>query len=80
MLSLSVGAKWNFAGGKGTLSCFYNDIFNSSISEMVMDYKGQNLVHKSNMYTRSFMLSLVYRFGDYKKKETKEVDTSRFGH
>jgi hypothetical protein len=31
-------------------------------------------------YTRNFTLSLVYRFGGYKKKETKEVDTSRFGH
>ena len=80
MWSLSAGAKWNFAGGKGTLSCFYNDIFNSTLSEMMMDYKGQYLVHKNNMYTRNFTLSLVYRFGGYKKKEAKEVDTSRFGH
>ena len=80
MWSLSAGAKWNFADGKGTLSCFYNDIFNSTIGKMVMDYKGQNLVHWNNMYTRNFTLSLVYRFGGYKKKEGKEVDTSRFGH
>ncbi|MBQ5895917.1 MAG: outer membrane beta-barrel protein [Bacteroidaceae bacterium] len=80
MWSLSAGAKWNFAGGKGTLSCFYNDIFNSTLGEMVMDYKGQNLVHKNNMYTRNFTISLVYRFGGYRKKEAKEVDTSRFGH
>ena len=80
MWSLSAGAKWNFAGGKGTLSCFYNDIFNSTLGEMGMDYKGQYLVHKNNMYTRNFTLSLVYRFGGYRKKETKEVDMSRFGH
>ena len=80
MWSLSAGAKWNFAGGKGTLSCFYNDFFNSTISEMGMDYKGQYIVHKNNMYTRNFTLSLVYRFGGYRKKEAKEVDTSRFGH
>ena len=80
MWSLSAGAKWNFAGGKGTLSCFYNDIFNSTLGEMVMDYKGQNLVHKNNMYTRHLTLSIVYRFGGYRKKDTKEVDVSRFGH
>ena len=45
-----------------------------------MDYKGQYIVHKNNMYTRNLTLSLVYRFGGYRKKEAKEVDTSRFGH
>ena len=80
MWSLSAGAKWNFAGGKGTLSCFYNDIFNSTLNEMVMDYKDQNLVLKNNLYTRNFTVSLVYRFGGYKKKEGGNVDLSRFGH
>ena len=80
MCSLSAGVKWNFAGGKGTFSCFYNDIFNSTLGEMVMDYKGQNLMLKNNLYTRKFTLSLVYRFGGYKKKEGGDVDVSRFGH
>lgn len=80
MWQVSAGAKWNFAGGKGTLSCFYNDIFNSTLSKMKMDFKGQHVEQGNNMYTRNFTLSLTYRFGGYKKKETKEVDTSRFGH
>ena len=80
MWQVSAGAKWNFAGGKGTLSCFYNDIFNSTIGKMTMDYKGQYLVEDNNMYTRNFTLSLTYRFGGYKKKDSKGVDTSRFGH
>lgn len=80
MWQVSAGAKWNFAGGKGTLGCFYNDIFNSTIGKMTMDYKGQYLVEDNNMYTRNFTLSLTYRFGGYKKKDSKGVDTSRFGH
>ena len=80
MWQLSAGAKWNFAGGKGTLSCFYNDIFNSTMSDMKMDFQGQYLEQGNNLFTRNFTLSLVYRFGGYKKKEGKEVDTSRFGH
>lgn len=80
MWQVSVGAKWNFAGGKGTLSCYYNDIFNSTMSKMKMDFKGQHLQQDNNLFTRNFNISLSYRFGGYKKKETKEIDTSRFGH
>lgn len=80
MWSVSAGAKWNFAKGKGTLSCYYNDIFNSTIGDMRMNYKGQNLLNRNDYHTRNFTLSVIYRFGGYKKKEGKEVDISRFGH
>ena len=80
MWSVSAGAKWNFAKGKGTLSCYYNDIFNSTIGDMKMNFKGQNLINRNDFHTRNLTLSVVYRFGGYKKKESKAVDTSRFGH
>lgn len=80
MWSLSAGVKWNFAGGKGTASCFLNDIFNSTIGDMRMNYKGQNLLNRNDFHTRSLTLSLVYRFGGYRKQENRAVDTSRFGH
>lgn len=80
MWRVSAGAKWNFAKGKGTLSCFYNDIFNSTIGDMKMNYKGQNLLNRNDFHSRNFTLSVAYRFGGYKQKESKEVDTSRFGH
>lgn len=80
MWSVSAGAKWNFAKGKGTISCYYNDIFNSTIGDMKMNYKGQNLINRNNFHTRNFTLGVTYRFGGYKKKEEKAVDTSRFGH
>ena len=80
MWSVSAGAKWNFAGGKGTASLFMKDIFNSTIGDMKMDYKGQNLLNRNNFHTRMLTISVVYRFGGYKKREEKGVDTSRFGH
>ena len=80
MWSVSAGVKWSFAKGNGTLSCYYNDIFNSTIGDMKMNYKGQNLVNRNDFHTRNFALSVTYRFGGYKKKENKAVDTSRFGH
>ncbi len=80
MWRVSAGAKWNFAKGKGTLSCYYNDIFNSTIGDMKMNYRGQHLINKNDFHLRNFTLSIAYRFGGYKKKEEKKVDTSRFGH
>lgn len=80
MWSISAGAKWNFAKGKGTLSCYYNDIFDSTMGDMKMKYKGQDLINRNNFRTRNFSLSIAYRFGGYKKKDNKTVDTSRFGH
>ena len=80
MWSVSAGAKWNFAGGNGTLACYYNDIFNSTIGDMRMNYKGQNLLNRNDFHSRNFTLSLTYRFGGYRKQESKAVDTSRFGH
>ncbi|MBR4066450.1 MAG: TonB-dependent receptor family protein [Bacteroidaceae bacterium] len=80
MWSLSAGAKWNFAKGNGTISCYCNDIFNSTIGDMKMNYKGQNLINRNNFHTRNLTLALTYRFGGYKKKDGKTVDTSRFGH
>jgi len=42
-------------------------------------FKGQDLDMNSAFYSRAFTLNLSYRFGGYKKKNLKEVDTSRFG-
>lgn len=43
------------------------------------DYMGQKSSLDATRDTRFFSLSFLYRFGGYKEKERKEVDTSRFG-
>jgi hypothetical protein len=40
----------------------------------------QHLDMNTKSYMQSITLSFSYRFGGYKKKEVKEVDTSRFGN
>ena len=78
--SINVGMKWNFAKEKMSLSVNCNDIFNTSSPKLTLDYKGQNLIMDNSFYSRSVYVKLTYRFGGFKNKEAKEVDTSRFGH
>lgn len=78
--NLTAGMKWNFAKDKCTLTARCSDIFNSSMPDMKVRFKGQYLDMNSSFYTRTVSLNFTYRFGGYKKQEVKEVDTSRFGH
>ena len=48
-------------------------------SKTKVRFKGQDLDMNSAFYSQAFTLNLSYRFGGYKKKNLKEVDTSRFG-
>lgn len=77
--NITAGMKWKFAKDKFTLTMRCNDIFNSSTPKMKVRFKGQYLNMDSGFYTRSVTMNIAYRFGDYKKKESKKVDTSRFG-
>lgn len=77
---LDLGAKWKFAKDHLTLTCNLRDLFNTSGSRFSVDYKGQDYDLDKNLNTRSLIVKLSYRFGRYKEKTVKEVDTSRFGH
>ena len=63
--NLTAGLKWNFANDRISLSARCSDLFNSG---------------KPALQVRAFTLHFSYRFGGYKKKEVRKVDTSRFGH
>ena len=80
IFDLSAGVKWNFANDRITLSARCNDIFNTGMPGTKVRYKGQYLDMDSGFYSRVFTVLFSYRFGGYKKKEIKKVDTSRFGH
>ena len=79
ILSLTAGLKWNFANDKIRLSARCSDIFISGMPNLKVRFKGQYLDMNNAFYSRAFTLHISYRFGGYKKKEIKEVDTSRFG-
>ena len=78
--SVNAGAKWTFDKSRASLSVRCNDIFESSLPFAKVRYKGQYLDMDSGTYTRSVTVHFSYRFGTYKEKRHKTVDTSRFGH
>lgn len=79
LFNLTAGVKWTFAKEKINLSARCSDIFDSGMPKTKVRFKGQHLNMNSGFYSRAFTVHFSYRFGGYKKKEIKEVDTSRFG-
>ena len=78
IFNLTAGLKWNFANDKFSLTTRCNDIFNAGMPATKVRFKGQKLNMNSGFYSRAFTLHFSYRFGGYKKKEIKGIDTSRF--
>lgn len=78
---LTAGMKWNFGrDDRFTLSARCFDIFNSAMPSLKVRHQNQYLDMGKSRYSRNVSLHFSYRFGGYKKKEVREVDTSRFGH
>lgn len=80
IFNLTAGLKWNSVNDKFSLSARCNDIFNTGMPKTNVRFKGQFLDMNSAFYSRDFTINLSYRFGGYKRKEVKGIDTSRFGH
>lgn len=76
---LSGTLTWTFHKDRARLSLKADDIFNTRIPSASVNYKGQKSTLKAFQDTRIVSLSFVYRFGGFREKERKEVDTSRFG-
>lgn len=79
IFNFTAGLKWSFANDRMSFSARCNDILNTGMPKTKVRFKGQDLDMNSAFYSRAFTLNLSYRFGGYKKKNLKEVDTSRFG-
>lgn len=77
--NLSGALTWTFDNGRARLILKADDIFNTRTPMASINFKGQKSTLNAFRDTRTVSLSFVYRFGGYKEKERKEVDTSRFG-
>ncbi len=75
--NLDVGLNWQFWKKRATVHVFCNDIFETSVINPRVDYKGQWLRMDFSCY-RQFGISLTVNFGGYKTKQERTVDTSRF--
>ena len=72
MYNVDAGLKWISPNGKAEISLKVDDMFN-------LQYKTQDLHMRMIPDSRRVSLSFIYKFGDFKAKEHKEVDSSRFG-
>lgn len=78
--SADAAVKWTFDKGRATLSVRCNDLFDSGMPSTKVRYRGQRLDMGAQRYMRTSTVHFSYRFGGYKAKKHKGVDTSRFGH
>lgn len=76
----SVAAKYTFAKGKASVTVKCDDLFNTGLPKAKIRYGAQHLDIDMGRYLCSFSVHFSYRFGGYKEKNVKKVDTSRFGH
>lgn len=79
MWRIDAGVKWSFAGDKAELKLKAFDIFKSWNPKMRLQYSTQNIKMHPYQDSRYLTVSFSYKFGGYKAKERKDVDTSRFG-
>jgi hypothetical protein len=80
LIQVDASARWRFCKDRCTLTAHLDDIFNSGMPKTRVHYANQNFEMNTTYYLRSFGLTFSYRFGAYKEKEHKKVDSSRFGH
>lgn len=79
IFTMSAGMKWSFLKERMSLSLRCEDLFDTGSNDLRLRLNGQyvNLCHNAR-YNRATTLRLTYRFGGYKERRHKEVDTSRF--
>lgn len=77
---INAGLRWNFANQKASIQLKANDLFNSMEGDVdvTLRNKGQYMDMHTNSHSRNIIFSFTYKFGGYKEKQHKKVDTSRF--
>lgn len=80
MWQVNAGVKWGFWHDKAELRLRGSDLFNSFYPKMKVHAGRQNMDFDFVRDLRTVTLSFTYRFGGFKQKSVKDVDTERFGH
>ena len=77
---VDAGLKWIFANRNAEFRLTGNDLFNTATPNATVNDRGQRFEIIQHADSRYVSLSFAYRFGGFKSKERKKVDTSRFGY
>jgi hypothetical protein len=78
MWNVTGGLKWTFLDNKAELMAQVQEILRSGTRTKI-DYMNQYSTMNIKANSPVFRLSFTYRFGNYKKQEVGEIDTSRYG-
>ena len=78
--NLSSALIWKFAGDKARLTLKAEDILNSQSPKTHINTDTQQNNMSVFYDSRLISLTFKYSFSGYKKKDVKDVDTSRFGN
>lgn len=77
---VDAGLKWISANKNAEFRLTGNDLFNTATPNATVNDRGQRFEIIQHADSRYVSLSFTYRFGGFKSKERKKVDTSRFGY
>lgn len=77
--SMDASLRWRFAKEKATLSVGCYDILEKAYPNYKVRYATQWQDMNERKFKRSFVVSFTYRFNNYKEKQQRSVNTSRFG-
>lgn len=76
---INADLRWTSDNGKWNIILKGNNLLNSKINT-TSTYRNQDFRMKVAQNWVTGTLSVIYKFGGYKEKQVKEVDTSRMGH
>lgn len=79
IFQMNAKLQWSSHDGKWGLRLNGNNIFNNKYDTRSVQ-GNQNFRMKLNYNWSTVTFTLVYKFGGYKEKKVKQVDTSRMGH
>ena len=79
IFSMNAKLQWSSHDGKWGVRLNGSNIFNNRFDTHSVQ-GNQDYRMKVNYNWASFTLAVIYKFGGYKEKTVKEVDTSRMGH
>ena len=75
---MSASLKWTSRNNKWSVSANGSHLFNNDIDTRSVQGNQDYRMKLKNIVSGT--LSVIYRFGNFKAKQVKAVDTSRMGH
>ena len=79
LFQLNASLRWASADDKWNIILSGNNLTNSSF-RLLSKYGNQDFYMKVRQNWITAQLSVIFKFGNYKRKNIKEVDTSRMGY